>query len=103
MVRMSILSVVLLACLPMTGFAATSTSSFRVGITIARECRVAHAPDGAAAVALHCDGDAASSTAVHTIASGDAWPRAREKVAGEPRRLQEVDAEDGTPMIVVEY
>lgn len=92
-----------LGSLSSAAHAATATSSFRVGITIAHECRVERGTDPAATVALACDAGAEARTAVRSVATGAAWPRASEPVAGAPRRLQEVAADDATRMIVVEY
>ena len=103
MFRTSILALLVLVALPGAADAATATSTFRVGITIAHECRVERTPDGAATVALECDADAEARSAVRTVATGAAWPRASEPVAGAPRRLQEVAVDDASRMIVVEY
>ena len=98
-----IATIAVLGTLSGAAHAVTSSSTFSVGITIAHECRVDRMPDGATTIALECDADAESRTAVRTLATAAAWPRASEPVAGAPRRLQEVAMGDASRMIVVEY
>ena len=103
MTRSSFAILAMLALLPAAADAATSSSAFRVGITIAHECRVDRMPGDATDVALDCDADAASRTTVRTIDTAAAWPRATEPVAGTPRSLRDVAIGDASRMIVVEY
>ena len=98
-----IATIAVLGTLTGSAQAATATSAFRVGITIAHECRVHRLPGGATKIALECQADAEARTAVRIVATTAAWPRASEPVAGAPRRLQEVSMDDDSRMIVVEY
>lgn len=104
MTRTSIAIATMLALLlPAAAEAARSSSTFRVGITIAHECRVDRMPGESTGVSLDCDADAASRTTVSTIDTVAAWPRATEPMPGAPRRLQDVATGDASRMIVVEY
>lgn len=73
--------------------AATSSATFRVGITVESRCDVRDA-------ALACDRPVPADTRV--LRSADAWPRAN-TLPGEAAPLREVRADDASPMLVVEF